>query len=81
MRGDRERAITDLRAMRQTHVEWLEHLRPGIIKDQPHCLACAESGVEHVVGDAAHHEACIEKYDNALEVLGAPLPDRSPDAH
>ena len=65
----REQAIADAEAMRQTHVEWLEHLRPGIVKGEPHCVACAEANVASAIGNAAHHEACIAKYDNILEAL------------
>jgi len=68
---DRARAIADARAMRQTHVDWLEHLKPGIIKGQVYCQSCAESGVEQIVGDAEHQEECIARYANILAVLDA----------
>lgn len=71
MAADKRKAIADAKAMRQTHIEWLEHLRPGIIKGQPYCAPCAESGIERVVGDAAHHEECIARYDNILAALRA----------
>ena len=56
--------------MRQTHVEWLEHLRPsGTIKGQAYCAHCAEQGMERIVGDADYHKARIADYDNIIAVL------------
>jgi hypothetical protein len=37
----REQAIADAKAMRQTHVEWLEHLGQCDHMDQPKCVTCS----------------------------------------
>lgn len=65
----REQAIADAKAMRQTHVEWLEHLGQCDHMDQPKCVICSREGMDKVVGDADHHRACIEKYDNLIACL------------
>jgi len=72
----REKAILDLKAMRQTHEQWLEHVGPGLSKADgaPHymrCAKCEAEGIDKIVGDAAHQLDCIAKYDNALAVLEA----------
>jgi hypothetical protein len=70
--GDVQRAVDDATRMRQTHVDWLEHLRPsGVLSGQPHCAECAKTGAAQIVGNAAHHEECIRAYDNILICLGA----------
>lgn len=77
--ADRERAVTDLERMRQTHVEWRDHLKPRSKRRKgPHCGECAATNVEAVVGDVAHHEACIEAYDNALSILTQQTKGRKP---
>lgn len=71
MTASTEKAISDAQAMRQTHVEWLEHLGKCDHMDQPKCVPCAESNVAKVVGDAEHHEECIERYDNIIACLAS----------
>ena len=66
---ERERAIADLRRMRQTHEEWLRHVTVGPDGKTERCPECAEGNVAEIVGDADHHKACIADYDNALAVL------------
>jgi hypothetical protein len=73
--GDLKQAVTDATRMRQTHVDWLDHLKPsGVLPGQPHCDHCAHTGAVVFVGDAEHHEECIAAYDNILTCLGAKQP-------
>lgn len=59
--SDRERAIVDAEAMRQTHVEWLDHI------ENCHLPSCKED--QKIAGDKIHHQDCIDRYDNILAVL------------
>lgn len=66
-----KRAIREAGEMRQTHVEWLEHLEPvgkGKV-GRMRCDPCARAGMDKVVGDAAHQQDCIDRYDNILAAL------------
>ena len=69
--ADLKKAIADTQAMRHTHVEWLKHIGSAKHMDTPKCVPCAEQNMAAIVGDAAHHEDCIARYDNILAALRA----------
>lgn len=59
-----ERAIATIEDSRSTHVYWLEYFRRDPQAARTHTGD---------VGDAAHHQQCIEGYDQVLSVLQAAL--------
>jgi len=71
-KADFAKAIASVEEMRQTHVDWLEHLKPDtLIKDRVSCAECERTGMASVVGDAKHHRSCIRRYDNVIRCLRA----------
>lgn len=61
-REDVERAIQAIEGSRESHVAWIGHNPDG-------CADCQRAAPGQLVGDDAHHQACIAKYDQVLNVL------------
>lgn len=70
-----ELAIHDVQAMRQTHVDWIDHFAPDG-KHEIKCYHCPEN-IRELVGDLDHHRQAVAQYDRVLRVLDTEGEERS----